>query len=153
MVGEVFPLHILDLASQRGQGWPGEEGGWERFPSSCLLSSSYFSCLLPCLRLSNRDTAFIPLYSLEHYSTDFLWMPTRWIEIFHWKRIYHIIHSYIHESTLRRCSRCTILNVLGCIVGKKWDPGILDPSRFSAQIRKVEARLGKLAKIRKVETN
>ena len=39
------------------------------------------------------------------------------------------------------------------IVGKKCDPGILDPSRFSAQIRKVEARLGKLAKIRKVETN
>ena len=38
-------------------------------------------------------------------------------------------------------------------VAKKWDPGILDPSRFSAQIRKVEARLGKLAKIRKVETN
>ena len=36
---------------------------------------------------------------------------------------------------------------------KKWDPGILDTSRFSAQIRKVEARLGKLAKIRKVETN
>ena len=39
------------------------------------------------------------------------------------------------------------------IVGKKWDPGILDPGLFSAQIRKVEARLGKLAKIRKVETN
>ena len=39
------------------------------------------------------------------------------------------------------------------IVGKKWDPGILDPSRFSGQIRKVEARLGKLAKIRKVETD
>ena len=39
------------------------------------------------------------------------------------------------------------------IVGKKWDPGILDPSRFSGQIKKVEARLGKLAKIRKVETN
>ena len=38
-------------------------------------------------------------------------------------------------------------------IGKKWDPGILDPSPFSAQIRKVEARLGKLAKIRKVETN
>jgi len=37
------------------------------------------------------------------------------------------------------------------IVAKKWDPGILDPSRFSGQIRKVEARLGKLAKIRKVE--
>ena len=36
---------------------------------------------------------------------------------------------------------------------KKWDPGILDPSRFLGQIRKVEARLGKLAKIRKVETN
>ena len=39
------------------------------------------------------------------------------------------------------------------IVGKKWEPGNLVPSRFSAQIRKVEARLGKLAKIRKVETN
>ena len=37
-----------------------------------------------------------------------------------------------------------------CIVPKI---GILDPSRFSAQIRKVEARLRKLAKIRKVETN
>ena len=39
------------------------------------------------------------------------------------------------------------------IVAKKWDPGILDPSRFWGQIRKVEARLGKLAKIRKVETD
>ena len=39
------------------------------------------------------------------------------------------------------------------IVGKKWDPGILDPSQFSGQIRKVEARLGKLAKIRKLETD
>ena len=39
------------------------------------------------------------------------------------------------------------------IVAKKWDPGILDPGPFSAQIRKVEARLGKLAKIRKVETD
>ena len=40
-----------------------------------------------------------------------------------------------------------------CIVAKNSDPGILDPSCFSGQIRKVEARLGKLAKIRKVETN
>ena len=40
-----------------------------------------------------------------------------------------------------------------CIVAKEWDPGILDPSRFSAQIRKIDARLGELAKIRKVETN
>ena len=39
------------------------------------------------------------------------------------------------------------------IVAKKWEPGNLVPSRFSGQIRKVEARLGKLAKIRKVETN
>ena len=37
------------------------------------------------------------------------------------------------------------------IVAKKRDPGILDPELFLAQIRKVEARLGKLAKIRKVE--
>ena len=39
------------------------------------------------------------------------------------------------------------------IVAKKWEPGNLVPSRFSGQIRKVEARLGKLAKIRKVETD
>ena len=39
------------------------------------------------------------------------------------------------------------------IVAKKRDPGILDPELFLDQIRKVEARLGKLAKIRKVETD
>ena len=39
------------------------------------------------------------------------------------------------------------------IVAKKWEPGNLVPSRFSGEIRKVEARLGKLAKIRKVETD
>ena len=44
------------------------------------------------------------------------------------------------------------LSVRG-IVAKKWEPGNLVPSRFSGQIRKVEARLGKLAKIRKVETD
>ena len=38
-------------------------------------------------------------------------------------------------------------------VGKKWEPGNLVPNRLSGQIRKVEARLGKLAKIRKVETD
>ena len=38
------------------------------------------------------------------------------------------------------------------IVAKKWEPRNPVPSRFSGQIRKVEARLGKLAKIRKVET-
>ena len=42
---------------------------------------------------------------------------------------------------------------VGGIVAKKRDPGILDPEFFLAQIRKVEARLGKLAKIRKVETD
>ena len=44
-------------------------------------------------------------------------------------------------------------NFLASIVAKKRDPGILDPEFFLAQIRKVEARLGKLAKIRKVETD
>ena len=39
------------------------------------------------------------------------------------------------------------------IVGKKWEPGNLVPSRFLGQIRKVEARLGKLANIGKVETD
>ena len=39
------------------------------------------------------------------------------------------------------------------IVAKKWEPGNLVPSQFSGEIRKVEARLGKLAKIRKVETD
>ena len=38
------------------------------------------------------------------------------------------------------------------IVGKQWDPGILDPSPFLAKIRKVEARLGKfIQKIGKLE--
>ena len=51
-------------------------------------------------------------------------------------------------------------NAVAIIVGKKWDPGILDPSPFSTQIRKVEARLGKLEvrpnlgwEIRKIEPN
>ena len=47
---------------------------------------------------------------------------------------------------------CRILEYLRTIVAKKRDSGILDPELFLAQIRKVEARLGKLAKIRKVET-
>ena len=33
--------------------------------------------------------------------------------------------------------------VISRTVTKKWDPGILDPGPFSAQIMKVEARLGK----------
>ena len=45
------------------------------------------------------------------------------------------------------------LPVVSSIVAKKRDPGILDPEFFLAQIRKFEARLGKLAKIRKVETD
>ena len=45
------------------------------------------------------------------------------------------------------------INDVVSIVAKKRDPGILDPELFLAQIRKVEARLGKLAKIRKVETD
>ena len=57
------------------------------------------------------------------------------------------------SEMITRIELCLILKI-GCgIVAKKWEPGNLVPSRFSAQIRKVEARLGKLAKIRKVETN
>ena len=41
---------------------------------------------------------------------------------------------------------------MSTIVGKQWDPGILDPSPFLAKIRKVEARLGKfIQKIGKLE--
>ena len=71
--------------------------------------------------------------------------------------IWHIIHSPLPPllfSFARVDESIPMFDpVPADIVGKKWDPGILDPSRFSAQIRKVEARLGKLAKIRKVETN
>ena len=49
--------------------------------------------------------------------------------------------------------KCYYSQKLPIIVAKKRDPGILDPELFLAQIRKVEARLGKLAKIRKVETD
>ena len=45
----------------------------------------------------------------------------------------------------------SVHNMGEAIVGKK--SGILDPSRFWGQIRKVEARLGKLANIRKIETD
>ena len=44
-----------------------------------------------------------------------------------------------------------MVDLVECIVAKKWEPRNPVPSRFSAQIRKVEAGLGKLAKIRKVE--
>ena len=56
------------------------------------------------------------------------------------------------EQGLRRLHHKGAGHHDGGIVGKKRDPGILDPELFLAQIRKVEARLGKLAKIRKVET-
>ena len=36
---------------------------------------------------------------------------------------------------------------VGSIVGKKWDPGILDPSRFSHILA---GKLGKLSQIRKI---
>ena len=51
------------------------------------------------------------------------------------------------------CGNSVSKEHLVTIVAKKWEPGNLVPSRFSAQIRKVEARLGKLAKIRKIEIN
>ena len=61
-------------------------------------------------------------------------------------------------STKRKQTNVKILlslwtDGLVIIVGKKRDPGILDPELFLAQIRKVEARLGKLAKIRKSVIN
>ena len=56
--------------------------------------------------------------------------------------------GFVHHHHPRQCHRPSHCR----IVGKKQDPGILDPELFLAQIRKVEARLGKLAKIRKVET-
>ena len=56
-------------------------------------------------------------------------------------------------SAYGSCTWYQLGNMHGCIVAKKRDPGILDPELFLAQIRKVEARLGKLAKIRKVETD
>ena len=43
-------------------------------------------------------------------------------------------------------AQVNIVNKSSTIVGKKWDPGILDPSTFSAKIRKVEARLWNLCK-------
>ena len=53
----------------------------------------------------------------------------------------------------RRFSKCALYQEALLIVGKKWEPGNPVPSRFSGKIRKIEARLGKLAKIRKVETD
>ena len=49
--------------------------------------------------------------------------------------------------------QCIVAMYMQCIFAKKWEPGNPVPSRFLGQIRKVEAILGKLAKIRKVEAN
>ena len=62
-----------------------------------------------------------------------------------------LVHWCIGAVVLWCCG--AVVAVVQCIVAKKRDPGILDPELFLAQIRKVEARLGKLAKIRKVETD
>ena len=56
-------------------------------------------------------------------------------------------------SALVQSNDAQVCVCLKSIVAKKWEPGNLVPSRFSGEIRKVEARLGKLAKIRKVETD
>ena len=68
-----------------------------------------------------------------------------------------MVPSVLSLTTLREFVLLFIKTIfivlLGNIVGKKWEPGNLVPSQFLGQIRKVEARLGKLAKIRKVETD
>ena len=43
-----------------------------------------------------------------------------------------------------------VKKIITCIVAKKWKPRNPVPGPFSAKIRKVEARLGKLRQIRKV---
>ena len=62
---------------------------------------------------------------------------------------------FLKEWTSYGFYGCIMLKIchLPSIVGKKREPGNLAPNRFSGQIRKVEPRLGKLAKIRKGETN
>ena len=67
---------------------------------------------------------------------------------------FFLLHNFM-SILLNLCfapiTTAIICAALGCIVGKKWDPGILDPSPFSAKIRKVAARLGKfIQNIRKV---
>ena len=69
----------------------------------------------------------------------------------HWWQAGRSSHQKSPSSELMKKLRQ--LNIPFPIVAKKWEPRNPVPSRFSAQIRKVEARLGKLAKIRKVETN
>ena len=64
-----------------------------------------------------------------------------------------ISHSVTVTLSVTHCHTLSVTQCYTLSVGKKWEPGKLVPSRFSGQIRKVEARLGKLAKIRKVETN
>merc|ERR1711954_33150 len=70
----------------------------------------------------------------------------------HFRNAWDIILG-VHATSFHECMQRNFRSACNTIVAKKWDPGILDPGRFSAQIRKVEARLGNLAKIRKVETN
>ena len=69
-----------------------------------------------------------------------------------WNRFERVLHQLPKcYPILPQSYGITFLGYI-IIVAKKRDPGILDPELFLGQIRKVEARLGKLAKIRKVET-
>ena len=69
-----------------------------------------------------------------------------------------VVERRVSRSTGQQCVESSLMTPfhlvsVSRIVGKKRDPGILDPELFLAQIRKVEARLGKLAKIRKSVIN
>ena len=79
-------------------------------------------------------------------------------KVFYPSSFFFIFLSYHISAVLDTCTcfcshHTSYMSFLQHIVGKKWEPGNLVPSRFSGQIRKVEARLEKFAKFRKVETN
>ena len=89
-----------------------------------------------------------------NYSCDKICKPMHYAYM--WNGFLFIGFLLANQSLTDARAICchTTKSILPCyIVGKKRDPGILDPELFLAQIRKVEARLGKLAKIRKSVIN
>ena len=97
---------------------------------------------------------------LQRDATWYLFFPPPTLFLFLLQR-FHRLHFYCHHTSqlwrrvenFQPAQSASISTHTTTIVAKKWEPGNLVPSPFSGQIRKVEARLGKLAKIRKVETN
>ena len=113
-----------------------------------------YCCILGCNNINLLRILFLKLY-LKGPPNSSAVTKVRWRGRRRSAARTCIIFLSFHSSQFSRWkffAHCCIIRPT-TIVGKKRDPGILDPELFLAQIRKVEARFGKLAKIRKSVIN